>query len=255
MNENISVVIIAKNEEERIRRCLESVKDLADEIIVVDDFSTDKTVEIVQSLGAKVFRRNLDNNFSAQRNFGIEKANNEWILFLDADEFIPLDLKKEIQSRLGKENYVAYLIEIRNYFYGHLLRYAGIKGYKLRLFKKGYAWYESDVHEELIVKGPIGKMKNFFIHYIPESIDKLFLKSLKYAEIQANNYLKDREVSSKEIKYRLTWKALKLFWKLYIKKKGYKDGMYGLVWAILNVIGPEIIWLKIWEKVINKNNK
>jgi len=107
--------------------------------------------------------------------------------------------------------------------------------------------------KKLVVNGGIGKMHNYFVHHIPQSIDELILKTLKYTTVEALQYVEGKDkLLFREIKYRLTRRSVKLFWKLYVKKKGYKDRMYGLVWCILNVIGPQIRWLKIWEKALKE---
>ena len=253
MSENISVVIIAKNEEKDIPRCLNSLKNFADEIIVVDDESTDNTAKIALEYGAKVFRRPLNNNFAEQTNFGINKAKNNWIFIIDADEELTEDLKKEIIERIGKEEYSAYQMPIKNIFYGKFLEYGGVKGYKIRLFKKSNAYFIGEVHQNLIVNGKIGTLKNYFIHHL-KSVDDYLFKILKYTDIEAKNFVNSQnKIKLKEVKYRLTYKTFKTFFKLYIKKKGYKDGHQGLIWAILNTIGPQIRWLKIYDKAFKED--
>ncbi len=245
----ISVVILTKNEEKVIERCLQSVYGWADEIVVIDDESSDSTPSIAKKYGARLFIKPLNQDFGSQRNFGIEKAQYEWIYFIDADEVLPESLKQEIKESIGKENYSAYNIEIKRCFYGNILNYAVINGDRIRLFRKGCAYYSRKVRETpIVIKGEIGTLKNFFIHYIPESVDRLINKFLYYSEIDSKIFVDASPVSWKRLRYLLTLKSLNFFWVFYIKNKGYKDGAHGLIWCILNIIGLQIRWLKIWER-------
>lgn len=109
------------------------------------------------------------------------------------------------------------------------------------------------MHEKLVVRGAIGRVDGDIFHYAFDTIEQVISTANFYTEIEAEEFVKARErISLKEIKYRLTWKSIKLFWKQYIKKRGYRDGMYGFIWCILNVIGPQIRWIKIWEKALKE---
>lgn len=252
----LSAVIIAKNEENRIQKCLDSLKGFVDEIVVVNNMSTDRTVEICQSYGAKVITHQEKEFFGRQRNIGIDNAAGEWILQMDADEIVPSEAAQAIKNAINNPgDFVAFQVLRRNFFLGHPLSYAGNYGYMTKVFKKGKARYQPNtLHEVLEINGPVGSINTQVWHYPFNSISAVMDKCNYYSQIEAEQFLRGLDsVSIKEIKYRLTWRSLKLFWKLYFKKQGYKDGMYGLAWCILNVIGPQVRWLKIWERALKDN--
>lgn len=251
----LTAVIIAKNEEARIERCLKSLSKLADEVIVIDDLSTDRTSEICRNQGARVILSQSNGNFDKQRNLGIQNATGYWILQMDADEVIPLETAVQIRNAIDNlKQFVAFRIRRKNYFLGHFLRYAGAYDYMIKIFRKDSAKYIGEsVHETLNINGKIGTIEANVEHYPYDSISQVIQRSCFYNEVEANLFMKSSpKVSLKEIKNRLTWKALKLFCKLYFKKKGYKDGMHGLAWCVVNVIGTQIKWLKIWEKALKE---
>jgi len=251
----ISVVIITKNEEERIKKCLDSLRGFADEIVIVDDLSTDKTVEICKDYGAKVIIHESKGDFGSQRNIGIDNSKGEWILQMDADEVVPYETAKEIRKKLmDSGEFVAFELKRRNFLLSYPLKYGGSYNYGIKLFRKGKVCYnKGHIHETLKIEGKVGRIEADIYHYPFSSIRDILNKMNFYTDVEVDYFTKSLEsISFKEIKYRLTWKSLKLFWKLYVKKKGYKDGMYGLVWCIINVIGPQIKWLKVWEKALKE---
>lgn len=251
MMTKLTAIIITKNEEAKIERCLKSLSKLADEIIIIDDLSADRTTEICKSFGAKIISSRSGGNFDKQRNLGIQNATGDWILQMDADEIIPTETAVKIRSAIDNpKQFVVFRIRRQNYFLGHFLRYAGAYDYMAKIFKKDAAKYTGEsVHETLHIDGPTGTIEANIEHYPYGSIKQVIERSNFYSDVEAGVFVKNSvKISLKQIKYQLTWKSLKLFWKLYFKKKGYKDGMYGLAWCILNVIGPQVKWLKIWEK-------
>jgi (heptosyl)LPS beta-1,4-glucosyltransferase len=255
MSENkLSVVIIAKNEEKIIANCLNSIKDLADEIIVIDDCSTDETPQICKEYGAKVIVNDSKGLIERQKILGINEASNDWILLLEADMVIPDKTKEKIKEFIKEpKDYVGFRFKRVNFLFNKPILHCGACNYDLRLFKKGFAFYEEKIHFPLYIIGKTKNVDSEIYHFTYDSISEAINIINKYTEEEAKDFISKVDfISKKEIKYRLTWKALKLFWKLYIKKKGYKDGMYGLIWAIINVIGPEIRWLKIWEKALKE---
>jgi len=189
-----------------------------------------------------------------QRNIGIEHATGDWILQTESDEVFPNDAKEKIRKAIeNPQGCVAFRVFRINCFLNYPLRYAGSRNHIIRIFKKGKSAYiGNSVHETLGVEGPVGDIDIEILHYSFTSIAHYIAKLNFFSDAESDIFLKEKnEVEIKEIKYRLTWKSLKLFWKLYIKKKGYKDGMHGLAWCVLCVIGPQVRWLKIWEKAKN----
>ncbi len=229
--DKLSVVIITKDEESKIGNCLKSLQNLADEIIIVDDLSRDKTIEICKNFGTKIISSESNGDFDKQRNLGIYNASGDWILQMDADEIIPVETAMRIRNTINSPGkFVAFKLKRKNYFLGHFLKYAGAYDYMTKIFKKGSAKYTgSSVHETLSVDGQIGAIDVDIEHYPYRSVSQVIQRSNFYSEVESNLFVKEnKKISIKQIKGQLIWKALKLFWKIYFKKKGYKDGMYGL---------------------------
>ena len=252
----LSVVVITKNEEDKIVRCLESVK-WADEIIIVDDKSRDRTVEICRGLGARVISHQSDYNFDRQRNLGIDQARGEWILQMDADEIVPMELKSAIQKAISEpSDYSAFKFRRKNFFLGHFMRYGGFySGYLVKLFKRRAGHYIGhDIHETIRIQGKLGTIQADIEHYPFKSISQNIERNNLYSTARARIMLQDFGASkTSEIRANLTHRPLKSFWKMYVKRRGYRDGMYGLVFCILFSFGPMLRWMKYWELIRNKN--
>jgi glycosyltransferase involved in cell wall biosynthesis len=162
----ISVIILTWNDETQIGDCLASIRGLSDDVIVVDSYSTDRTLDICRSYGAKVFQNPFVNQ-AIQFNWALDNApiKYEWILRLDSDEIVPDRLKDELRRRVGKESsIVAYYLNRRIYWMGRWMRHGRVYPHKIvRVFKFGHARYEERTEEHLVVDGPIGQMKNDFL--------------------------------------------------------------------------------------------
>lgn len=249
MSNKISVVIITKNEQENIKDCLESVK-WVDEIVIIDDCSSDNTVQICKDFGAKVVIHKSNSNFDQQRNLGIDNASSDWIMQMDADEVVPFDLKKEIiESINSSSEFVAYEFRRKNCFLGHFLT-CDSGTYYIKLFRKGKARYIGEsVHETLEIYGPIGKIQSYVEHYNFDSIFQFIQRQNFYTEREAKLMLESKSIGKKEIIYNLRKRPLKLFNKYYFKKKGYRDGFCGLVFASLMAVRHIMLWAKYWELV------
>ena len=165
MKVKLSAVVITLNEEKNLPRCLKSVKNIVDEIIVVDSGSKDKTIEVAKKFGAKVYLRKFD-NFANQKNFATLKASGDWILSLDADEKISSKLADEIHSLISKgllKNFDAYSIPRKNIIFGKFIKYTRWQPELDRhiwLWKRSKGSWVGDVHEEVKVEGNIGKLKH-----------------------------------------------------------------------------------------------
>jgi glycosyltransferase involved in cell wall biosynthesis len=251
---SVSIVIITKNEEDKIASCLESVK-WASEVIIVDDMSTDKTVEICKSFGARVIRNESKGNFDNQRNIGIDNSRGEWVLQMDADEIITDKVKEKILKTLKNPGeFVAYKFRRKNFFLGHFMKYGGWYGYMTKLFKKDCARYiGKSVHETLKVDGRVGIIEADIEHYPFMSISELIERANDYASVEARVMREEKNVfKERVITYNLIIRPLKLFWKSYVKRRGFKDGMYGLIYALLNSWGHFLRWAKYWELIREK---
>ena len=229
----ISAVIITKNEEKILSRCLDAVS-WADEIIIVDSFSTDRTVQIAEEFGATVFKKKWA-GFSQQKNFAISKARVPWILSLDADEIATPDLKDEILKITADAGgrCAGYYIPRRTYFYGRLMRFGKVyPDYQMRLFKKGCGEFEkTEIHERLLVKGEEGRLKNPLLHYSKAGIEDHIKTVNSYTELEAKRAVK---LGYRPTGYSVVIKPMLYFLKHYIWNFGFLDGTAGLTYYSIN---------------------
>lgn len=248
----ISVVISAFNEQDKIEECLKSVKLIGDEIIFIDNSSSDKTASIAQKYTSKVYK--VENDpvmLNRNKNFGFTKANGDWIISLDADERITDELAREIKKVIRNKGYVAYEIPRKNVIFGKWIQHSiWWPDYNLRLFKNGAGKFPlKHVHEKLEVKGKVGKLASPMIHYNYQTISQFIRKmDSTYTESEVDNFIK----SGKNI----TWSdAIKMpsndFFKTFFFEKGYKDGLHGLVLSLLQSFYSLVVFAKIWERKEN----
>ncbi len=244
----VSVVISAYNEEAKIEDCILSVKRIANEIIVVNNSSKDKTEEIARKHGAKVYLRENNPMLNINKNFGFSKATSDWILNLDADERGTEELVEEIIALKEVEDVDGYLIPRQNIIFGKWIRNSiWWPDYQLRLFraKKG-RFEEKHVHEYLKVEGNIDKLSHPIKHLNYETISQYLYKLEHiYTESEVNVILESGKT--------LEWHdALRMpvhdFLKTYFMQKGYRDGLHGLVLSLLQAFYMEIVFAKVWEK-------
>ena len=217
----LSIVILTFNSEKYLKEVLESSK-FADEILVIDSGSSDKTKEICQNYNVKfIYQKWL--GFGKQKKFGVNSAKNEWIFVLDSDEVITKELENEIKQTLENPKFMAYKVSRLNFFFGKAIRKMGLyPDYSTRLFNKKFANFnEKEVHESVEFKdknSKFGKLKNYFKHYAYENIEEFILKQNKYSTLGAKkNYLK-AFVNPK-------W----TFFKLFILKGGFLEGYKGYI--------------------------
>lgn len=215
---NLSIVIITKNEEKFIEDAIKSAL-FADEVIVLDSGSTDKTCEISKKFGAKVFNQEWL-GFGKQKNKAVDLASNDWVFVLDSDERITEKLKKELCETLINPTFNAYKIARLNNFFGKDIKHCGLyPDYSIRLFNKNFGKFnEVEVHESVQIKD-FGKLKNHMIHLAYESIEEFIQKQNRYSSL---NHKKKSIVKALINPY---W----MFFKLYILKKGFLDGWHGFV--------------------------
>lgn len=226
----ISVIIPTYNEEDYLYRALYSVK-FADEIIVVDSFSSDRTVEIAERFKCKVVQRKFD-NFSNQKNYALQFATSDWILFLDADERITYNLQREIIETIQNPKHAAYKLNFPHFFMNRFLYHHSSNVTRLVLREKCH--FEGSVHEKLIVNGSIGKLKTPVLHYTYKGLEHYIKKRDVYAWFQAEQ-LKDK---NKNVTYfHLVFKPFFRFFSSYILKRGFMDGIPGLAISGINAYG------------------
>lgn len=245
----ISVVISAYNEEKNIEDCLKSVKELADEIIVVDNSSTDRTADIASKFTKKVYKQKNDpTKIDLQKNFGFEKATGDWILSLDADERVTEELAKEIRSRMqnSKSEIQGYWIPRKNIIFGKWIEHTGwYPDYLLRLFKRGKGEFVAEkVHEPLVVNGETEKLSEPIYHENYKSVNQFINKMIVYTDSESKSLIEDGyKFSSMDI----IRKPFEEFLSRFFAQEGYKDGLHGLALSLLMAFYRLLVFLKIWE--------
>jgi glycosyltransferase involved in cell wall biosynthesis len=256
MKKKLTALILTKNEEKRIRRCLDSVR-WTGEIVVVDGLSTDKTPAICKEYGAKVIEHKFEGSFDIDCNIGIDNSSGDWILKLDADEVVTEGLRNDVEKVLEDDRgFSAFKFRRKNFFLGHFMRYGGWYHYSLHFFKRGKARYKGHVHETLIVDGKIGRLEGECEHYPFSCLSEFIERHNHYSGIEAKKILDTNGILDiKTISYNLTTKPLKLFWKFYIKKQGFREGRYGFIFSVLFAWVHFLNWAKYWELVKDKNEK
>ncbi|WP_133127158.1 glycosyltransferase family 2 protein [Legionella nagasakiensis] len=238
----LSVIIIAKNEEKRIRSCLESIK-WADEIIVLDSGSTDKTTTIALEYTENVYETDWK-GYGIQKDRALSLATGDWVFNLDADESVDEDLKQEIIEAMASDKADAYQIPIRMCFYGKEQRYSGSPSRHIRLFKRKDAHYSHDiVHEKIILPSAakIGKIKNAIRHHSYYDISHAIYKMNRYSSYSAKvRIAQKKKTDIIRVIIATGW----MFFRCFILQRGFLDGRDGLVLALLNAQGTFIRGLK-----------
>lgn len=241
----LSAIILTKNEEGRIQACLESIK-WADEIIIVDNGSTDSTLEI-----AKKYTNNIlifdQEDFATLRNQAMERAKGEWVLYVDADERVLESLKKEIEVMISFSDFSAYALSRRNIIFGTEVRYGPFwPDWVIRLLKKkDFETWVGKVHEYPKFKGKLGYSKNSLLHLTHRDVDQIIFKSLEWSKIDAKLRL---QVSHPKMS---GWRFLRIFiseiFNQGILRKGFFNGTIGIMDSILQAFSMYITYVRLWQ--------
>ncbi len=248
----LSALIITHNEDQNIHSVLENLS-FADEIILVDSFSSDQTFEIASSFkNVKTFQNKFE-NFAAQRNYALSLASNPWILFIDADERLTADLKKEIELVITQENNVAAYYMYRTFMFNtKKLHFSGWQTDKIiRLFKKENAFYnhEKIVHEKLIINGETEKLKNKLIHFSYSSFQDYKQKMIFYGKLKAQEELAK---NTKPNFFHFYIRPAYQFLHQYFVRLGFLDGKSGLTICYLNALSVHVRFQEL-KKLRSKN--
>jgi glycosyltransferase involved in cell wall biosynthesis len=245
----LSVIIITRNEQEMIRDCLESVK-WAEEIVLVDSGSTDKTCKIAKKYRAKIVESPAQEpRFSEWRNKGFQAARGDWVLYLDADERVTPQLKKEILSTIYHlpSTIYAFAIPRRNILLGKEMHFGGWSpDYVKRLFKKDkLKRWEGKLHEEPIFEGKLGHLKEPMIHLTHRDLSSMVDKTREWSKIEAELLA---EAKHPPVTW---WRILRImlteFWQRGIKKQGWRDGTVGWIEIIFQMFSRFITYARLWE--------
>lgn len=243
---SLSVILITKNEEANLKDCLESVS-FADEIIVVDSQSSDKTQEIARSFGAKLEITSDWPGFGPQKNRALNLATQDWVLSIDADERVTPELKQEILTAIASPNAAdCYAIPRSSWYCGRFMKHSGwYPDYVDRLFKRGSAKFSDHlVHERLLPTGSSGKLNNHFLHYSYRDFSQVLKKVDVYSSAAAQQAFKQgKKGGLGEALVHGFW----AFFRTYVLRRGFLDGKYGLALAISNAATSYYKYLKLWQ--------
>lgn len=248
--ENISVFIIAFNEEKIIARCLEKLS-WANEIIVVDSGSSDKTVQICEKYKSKVIYNKFE-NFGKQKQFALNQTTNNWVLSLDADEVLSDELILEIKSFDFSKDYNGYLIPRTHIFLNKVFKF-GSENKKpiLRFFNKQYGKFiENKIHEVIEVEGKIGVLKNEMLHYTVLDISTAIQKQVKYS-LLSGEFLFEKGKKVPLIKVILKFPFD--FFRFYLLQRNFLNGYQGFIWSILSAFGSFVKYAKLYDLNQNKD--
>ncbi|GIK83888.1 MAG: glycosyl transferase [Patescibacteria group bacterium] len=252
----LSVVLATYNEEKNIEKCLRSIKEIAGEIIVVDGSSTDKTPDLAKKLGAKVIITSNKPNFHINKQMAMDEAKGELVLQLDADEWPDDELKEFIKRThkiIMKEGYrgpLAWWLKRKNYFLGQYFQKGGqYPDPVIRLYVNGYAKLpQKDVHEQMQVKGEIGWAEGHLIHFANPTFADYLRKFGTYTSFKAHQLEKDGiQINPVTTLEYIGIKPLKTFLQIFIRHKGFVDGVPGFVFAVMSGLHHAVAYLQLWE--------
>jgi glycosyltransferase involved in cell wall biosynthesis len=243
--QRVSVIITTFNEEVNVAECIESAL-WADEIVLVDSFSTDRTVEIARGYPIQILQREYFGS-AAQKNWAMDRVGNEWVLIIDADERVTEPLAGEILATLAQAPTVnGYYIRRENVFIDKVIRHSGWSTDKVvRLFRKDKGRYPNRrVHADLEIEGPVPVLEHAFLHYTFRTFDQYFPKFLNYAEWGAAQAFRDgRRAGMAELVVRPWWR----FTRTYFLQAGFLDGKHGFVLCALQAFGVLLKYARLWE--------
>lgn len=250
----LSVIILVHNEEEVIKDCLESVK-WAEEIIVVNNDSTDRTLDVVKKYRAKIVRSATGNSFADHRNIGARAARGEWLLHVDADERVTPELRDEIEKELSvTEKYAAYAIPRKNIRLTKVLYHGGWwPDYVLRLIKKEkLRKWRGDLHEQPEIDGEVGYLKEALIHFSHRgSLEHKLQNTINWSKIEAQKLYESGHPPMNVPRF--VSAMGREFYKRMIKFQAWRDGTEGVMEAIYQVFSVFITYARLWE--MQKKNK
>ena len=238
-------VVLTHNSKSSLEKTLSSIT-FCDEVIVVDDDSTDGTLFLAKKYGAKIYQRKLNSNFAAQRNFGLTKAKGKWVLFVDPDEIVTEVLAKEIFRAIDSNTKDGYWIQRVDVFLSKRLLFGETGNiYFVRLAKKDAGKWKRPVHESWNTSGSLGRLNNPLLHYPHQSLSHFFNKINAYTSIEA--------VYRKGERRGFSWFELLVyptakFFKNYLWLQGFRDGIPGLIMAYMMSIHSLAVRVKMYEK-------
>jgi (heptosyl)LPS beta-1,4-glucosyltransferase len=250
MKPQISAVINVRNEADKLKKCLLSLKNFADEIIIVDMESTDESVQIAKEYNAKIFSYRPMKYVEPARNYALSKATGKWIILLDPDEYLPKTLKAELKKIIQRHDIDFVRVPRKNIILGKWFRHSNWwPDYIIRFFKKGSVTWKKEIHSQPETKGngiTLLDTENMAIRHLNyDSVYEFVIRALRYSSIQAE------ELEKNETKLKMSdfiLKPVQEFNSRFFKAQGYKDGIHGLVFSLLQAFAIFLIYSRLWEK-------
>lgn len=240
----LSVIVLTKNSEETIKKCLASIKNFGDELVVIDSGSSDKTPEIAESFGAKVISKKFI-DFSDQRNFGMDKTTGDWTLYVDSDEELTEKFKEELLSKISQKDHLGgYFIRRTTYYFG---KNWGLTDKVQRLFLRSkFIEWSGTVHETPKVEGDFGVIDSPVNHYTHRNLSQMIDKTNEWSSYEAELRLKAGHPLMTP--WRFFRVMITAFFSSYTRGKGYKNGSLGVIESIYQSFSMFITYAKLWEK-------
>jgi len=241
---DITAVVLAKNEEKNLPRCLKNL-DWVKEVIVIDDYSSDNTKKIAEKFGAKVYQKRLV-DFESQRNWALQKVKTSWVLMIDPDEEVTSEFRQEVERLIKEDKFDGFKFPRKNIIFGKWMRYTGwYPDWQLHLFKTKKGKYVGKVHEQVVLDGKIGVLNASLIHYNYHSISQYLQKLDRYTNLEAEEKVR----GGYKFRYQdLLVKPAEEFFRRFFAEEGWKDGVHGLALSLLQAFSELVVYLKVWEK-------
>ncbi len=246
----IAVVVNTHNEAEKLEDCLQSIRQLADEIVVVDMESTDESVAVARKFGAQVYQEKLVPYVELIRNQSVNKASGDWVLVLDPDERIPSKLAEELKKIAEENKFETVNIPRKNIIFGKWIKHTNWwPDRQIRFYKKGKVIWNDKIHLYPQVKGKVidlpAKEELAIEHLNYESVSQFLSRQNRYSEVLAQNCVDEGQRFSW---FNFFWRPKRVFLQRYLRHAGFLDGFHGLALSILAVISQFAAEVKLWEK-------
>lgn len=246
----LSCVILTKNEEKKIRQCIQSVL-FANEILIIDDYSIDKTPKIAQKFTSHIYHYPVSKDFSKARNFGVSKCKYDWILMIDADETLDKTLQKQIQHVVQKNIGSSYFLKRKDIFHNKKLKWGEVRTLYtrgiIRLFKKSSGQFEGQVHEEFKPLKKPHTLNGYILHHPHSSIED-FLKSINSYSTSRADELYNKKIKPKS--YEIIFYPIIKFIYTYFIKLGILDGWEGFVYSFMMSFHSFLVKAKLYTKYL-----
>lgn len=240
----VSATLIARDEGHRIARCLEAIRWVDEIVLVLDDRTSDDTAEVARRYGARVLMRRFT-GFSDQRQWADQQATGDWILSLDCDEVVSDRLREEIRAELAAPRFDAYRVPHLDYMFGRWIRHGGwFPQYHTRLYRRGAASWQRDIHERVDIEGRLGVLAHPILHFAHGRVDHWVDKLARYTSLEARAMFDRGERASVP---RILFEPLAYAGHKYFIQQGWRDGMHGFALALLLGCYRLVSYLKLWD--------